>query len=178
MKKKIIDCCKMIFKSTIRAFIMTLLLFLPIFIVFVWVLGNKYEQFYDQFVDILVVLICVVTYFIAFNSVREKERYELFSSNETFNFIDEGKSFFAKEGKYILSIYSVIALSGEIYSLITAYNAQNPFAFLCSWWVPFYGVINIPILRSVIGILFASIIHLIIVEFNSYKISKKKKDIS
>lgn len=174
MKEKLIDCCKIIFKSTIRAFIMTLLLFLPIFIIFVWMPGDKY----DQFADILFVLICMVTYFIAFNSVREKERYELYSSNETFHFVDEAKSFFSKEGKYILSIYSLTALLGEIYSLITAYNAQNPFAFLCSWWVPFYGVINIPILRSVIGILLTSIIHLIIVEFNSYKISKKKKEIN
>lgn len=176
MKKKIIDCCKTIFKSTIRAFIMTLLLFLPIFIIFVWVIGNK-DQFYDRFSDILIKIICMITYFISFNSVREKERYELFSSNETFNFIDEGKSFFAKEGKYILSIYSVIALLSEIYSLITANSPQNPFALLCLWFLPFYNIIKIPILRSVISILLTGVIHLIIVEFNSYKISKKKNEI-
>lgn len=174
MKKNIIYYCRIIVKSSIKAFIMTLLIFFPLFIIVACVFGDRQEQFSEP----LLRLICMVTYIISFYFSREKERYELFSCNEKFNFLDEGKIFFAKEGIYILSIYSVVALLGEIYSLITAYNAKNPIAFLCTWCLPFYSAINIPILRSVISILLAGFIHLMIVEFNSYKISKKKKEIS
>ncbi len=168
--KKIVDCFKMISKSSVRAFIMTLLIFLPLFIIAVWAFKDSYEHFSDT----LLRLICMVTYFISFNSVREKERYILFSSNEKFNFVDEGKSYFLKEEKYILVIYAVMATLGEIYSFITPNNTKNPIAFLCSWCLPFYSAINVPILRSIISVLLSGIIHLIIVELNSYKISKKQ----
>jgi len=173
MKKKLIYSCKIILKSYIRALLLSIMIFLPIFLISLWILGDAHEQIST----LLVCLICMVTYFISFNSVREKERYEIFSASDKFSIVDECKSYFVAEGKYILLIYSVMAVLSEIYSLITSNSPQNPIAFVCAWCLPFYSIIKIPIVRSIVGILLTMAIHFTIVVFNSRKISKTTKSV-
>ncbi len=171
-KETIINLIISIVKATILSLFLSLVVILIFGAIGTMIFGDDFDR---DARDSLMRLINIVTYFICFISVKEKERYELFSSNNKFSFKDEFKSYFSAEGKYLLLIYSIMAVLCEFDFIINA-DSKKPINFLCAMFFPLMSVIKIPILRSIISILLVSIIHVIIVEIKSYKITKKKTE--
>ncbi len=167
-KETIINLIKSIAKSTILSILLSIVLGLIFGAIGTMIFGDDFDR---EARDSLMRLINIVTYFICFISVKEKERYELFSSNDKFSFKDEFKSYFSAEGKYLLLFYSIMAVLCEFDFIINTDPPRNPICFLCAMFFPLMSVIKLPILRSIVSVLLAFIIHVIIVEVKSYKIT-------
>jgi len=167
--EKIINLIVSIVKACIISMLLSIVFGLMFGAIGTMVLGDALDR------DSLVRLINVVTYFICFNSVKEKERYTLFYSNDKFSLMDEFKSYFSAEGKYLLVFYSIMAVLCEFDFIINADTPKKPINFLCAMFFPLMSAIKIPIFRSIISILLVFIVHVFIVEIKSYKIYNTKK---
>ena len=167
--EKIISVIKSIVKATVISLLLSIVAFLILGAVGTMIWGDDLDK------DSLVRLITFVTYYICFISVKEKERYTLFSSNDKFSFVNEFKSYFSTEGKYLLLLYSIMAVLCEFDFLINPDTAKRPIVFLCAMFFPLMPIIKIPILRSIISILLTFIVHVFIVQIKSYKIYNTKK---
>ena len=171
MKKAIISLGKDILKSSIVALLISIIFSLVCNILLIGIFHLESDLNFDP------IMICLnlITYFYFFYSFRERKRYEFFSTNEEFHWWNEVKSYFSAEGKYLLIFYCVMAVLCEINYFITPNTPQKPVVFVCSMFFPFFTILRIPFVRSILSIMIAMVLHTALVEIRSYKTKKKSQ---
>ena len=100
-----------------------------------------------------------------------------FPHEKRFSPIKESIAFFREELVYYLISFSVLALVCEISCFIA--KARNAVVTIFTFLFPFYGSVNIPVLRSLVNIAFAAAVTLICAVLKSYlghrKVSRASK---
>jgi len=109
--------------------------------------------------------------FYAVHGYRRDSSY--FPHEKKFSFAKELKAVFREELIYYLFILIPLAVTGEISCFI--FKGQNPVGTVLMFVFPFYGVVNVPFLRSLINIVWASAAVLACITIKS---AKKHKQVS
>ena len=101
-----------------------------------------------------------------------------FPQENKFSFIKEAVAFWKEEMKYYLIVFGVLAAVCEISLFIrplpiTFIGKNNIVTFICMFFFPFYGTVNVPVLRSVLNIAWALCVVLICAVIKSYRGHRK-----
>lgn len=160
--------CKSIVVSTIISFIF--------YLVFAGIVNAMFENVEERTTRFFI-LYCfmMLVYAACFYFIHIKKREELFAPDEKFHLITEAKHYFFTEGKYLLLIYSVLAVLCEIDALIPSDSPGKLIVTLCSMFFPFFTSIKIPVIRALINLLLANVIPLILVEIHSFKLHRRRQ---
>ena len=110
-----------------------------------------------------------VTIFYRIHGYRRDNSY--FPHEKKFSFKKEVYAVWKEEVIYYLIIFIPLAIACEAFCFI--YTEQNMLVSLLAFIFPFYGVINVPVLRSVVGIAWATIAALICITIKSAKQHRK-----
>ena len=94
-----------------------------------------------------------------------------YNADNKFSIINELKTYFTIEGKYIATIYAILTVGSEIIYLIFP-NSPNLIATFCIGVFPLARFINIPIIRAIICYIIAMIAVALLVIINSFRIYK------
>lgn len=101
-----------------------------------------------------------------------------FPQEKKFSFIKEAVAFWKEEMIYYLIVFGVLAAVCEISLFIrplpiTFIGKNNIVTFICMFVFPFYGTVNVPVLRSVLNIAWALCVVLICAVIKSYRGHRK-----
>lgn len=101
-----------------------------------------------------------------------------FPQENKFSFIKEAVAFWKEEMIYYLIVFGVLAAVCEISLFIrplpiTFIGKNNIVTFICMFFFPFYGTVNVPVLRSVLNIAWALCVVLICAVIKSYRGHRK-----
>lgn len=101
-----------------------------------------------------------------------------FPQEKKFSFIKEAVAFWKEEMIYYLIVFGVLAAVCEISLFIrplpiTFIGKNNIVTFICMFFFPFYGTVNVPVLRSVLNIAWALCVVLICAVIKSYRGHRK-----
>ena len=113
-----------------------------------------------------------IFYVIVFYRVHGYRRdSSYFPHEKKFSYAKEISAVFREELVYYLFIFIPLAAIGEISRFI--FTGLNPVTFLLMFVFPFYGVINIPVLRLLVNIVWAGIAVLFCITAKSAKQHRK-----
>lgn len=101
-----------------------------------------------------------------------------FPQEKKFSFIKEAVAFWKEEMIYYLIVFGVLAAVCEISLFIrplpiTFIGKNNIVTFICMFFFPFYGTVNVSVLRSVLNIAWALCVVLICAVIKSYRGHRK-----
>lgn len=101
-----------------------------------------------------------------------------FPQENKFSFIKEAVAFWKEEMIYYLIVFGVLAAVCEISLFIrplpiTFIGKNNIVTFICMFFFPFYGTVNVPVLRSILNIAWALCVVLICAVIKSYRGHRK-----
>ncbi len=96
-----------------------------------------------------------IFYILVFYNVHGYRRdSSYFPHEKKFSFAKEAAAIFREELIYYLFIFVPLAIIGEVSCFI--FTGQNTVTFILMFVFPFYDVINVPVLRSLINVIWAS----------------------
>ena len=100
-----------------------------------------------------------VFYAVIFYAVHGYRRDSSYYPHEKkFSLIKEAHAVLREELVYYLFIFIPLAVIGEISLFV--FTGQNPVEFALMFVFPFYGVVNVPVLRSIVNVAWASAVML------------------
>lgn len=112
-------------------------------------------------------------YAIVFYKVHGDSRdSSYFPQEKKFSFVKEAKAFWKEEMVYYIAVFCVLAVVCEISLFIPALpikfaGGNNIVTFICTFFFPFYGAVETPVLRSVVNIAWALAVTLLCVLIRS-----------
>ena len=113
-----------------------------------------------------------IFYIVVFYKVHGYRRdSSYFPHEKKFSFAKEAAAIFREELIYYLFIFVPLAIIGEVSCFI--FTGQNVVTFILMFVFPFYGVINVPVLRSLVNIAWASAAMLLCAVAKSAKQHRK-----
>ena len=93
-------------------------------------------------------------YVIVFYAVHgNKRNSSYFPQEKKFSFAKEARAFFREELVYYIITFIILGIIGEISCFV--FKGQNPVTMVFNFLFPFYSVIKLPIVRSVVNIVWA-----------------------
>lgn len=124
--------------------------------------------------DLVAYVFMMVFYAIFFYRFREYNRISTYMEHtERFDPKGELMAFLRTDGKIILIIYGIATVATEISWFIFPSPTPNPIATACLFALgPFGGLLPIPVLRSMICFVYASVVLCVLTLLRSRKIYK------
>lgn len=122
-----------------------------------------------DFTPIYLSFIVIYSIAINFTYIRKESNEYYETTAEKFNWQRDMTEYLKAEGKYVLLIYGILAVVMEIGYWMFADAIPNPVEMCLMFCFPLPLVIRIPILRTVLAYMLTIIIHLLLTEWNHYR---------
>lgn len=114
---------------------------------------------------IMFVIYIVANYIIYIRKAFDEEHL---GGNGPFALVDDLKMYISGDGRYLLIAYGVLAVVTELLMLIGGPSAATLFVFI----FPLIGVINVPVLRTVVSYVLLMVLMFAVIEWKRSRIYK------
>jgi uncharacterized membrane protein YfcA len=152
----------------LRKFAISILITFGIFFAFSAFLGALSKEISPEALKIIFGIFYAIVFY-KVHGYRRDNSY--FPHEKKFSFIKEARAVFFDELVYYLFIFAPLAIAAEISCFVL--TEQNIVTTLLVFVFPFYGIINVPVLRSLVSIVWASAVMLLCAVIKSAKQHRK-----